>query len=387
MSNPSHPQVPTAVSDVLVHQDGPVGPPGGIQLSPLYRFPTPHKVFPAAERLMSEARVWLLQYVERLGGGPRLERPLDETLSMCSYLFPEADFEGNFLATIFTTLEFVNDDLFDDLEIYKTLLASPHSQWVAEEMRLMRAQPLLLAQGMLAGVRIIRDPTSPTPALGPGVSGALFFYDALRAFSERLHEYGRQSGSPHFGFWVESLCNALIAFAKSHATIYQDISTRTVEEFAEHKIINCGMSHTVHLLELAMNCFLSKEQHELPIIKELKQCCYHVGSLLNEIFSYEKEAYREKIGNLLLVVRLKENVDLEEATRRVAAWAQRHGEAFLQARDRALEEFSADDEDSRLLRRYVSGLEMLIAACWAWQLEGTTRYLSPTSPFAELLIK
>jgi hypothetical protein len=385
MSSPSQPHVPTAVSGPLGHQDRPEGPPGRIRLAPLYRFPTPHRIFPAAERLKSEARAWLLQYVERLGVGPRLERPIDETLSMCSYLFPDADFEGNFLATIFTTLEFVNDDIFDGLDIYDALLASPRSQWVAEEMRLMRAQPHLLAQGLLAGVRIIRDPTSPAPDLGPGVSGALFLYDALRDFSTRLHEYGRRSGSPHFAFWVESLCNALIAFSTSHANIYQDITTRSVEEFAEHKIINCGMSHTVHLLELAMNCFLSEEHHELPIIKELKRHCYHVGSLLNEIFSYEKEAFREKIGNLLLVFMLKEQVDLEEATRRVAAWAQRHGDDFVRLRDRAMTEFSESDEDGRLLRRYVSALEMLMAACWSWQLEGTTRYLSPTSPFAELL--
>jgi hypothetical protein len=257
---------------------------------------------------------------------------------------------------------------------------------VAEEMRLLRSNPRLLAEGMLAGVRIIRDPAYPTPDLGPGVSGALFLYDAVRDFSRRLHEYGRRSGSPHFAFWVERLCQSLIAFSASHAGIYRDIATLSVEEYAEHKLVNCGMSHTVHMLELAMNCFLSEKHHQDPLIKELKRHCCHVGSLSNEIFSYEKEVFREKTGNLLLVVMLKDKVDLEEATRRVAAWAQRHGNDFVDLRDRAFEKFSADNEEDRLLRRYVSGLEMLTAACWSWQLEGTTRYLSPTSPFAELLI-
>jgi hypothetical protein len=387
MSSTPPPEVPTAVSSSLGHQGRVEGPPGRIRLAPLYQFPTPPRLFPTYERLVDEARAWLLRYVEELGGGQRLERPIDETVSMCSQLFPDADFDGVFLTTIFITLEFVNDDIFDGLDVYDVLLASPRGQRVAEEMRFLRAHPRLLAEGMMAGVRIIRDPAYPAPDLGPQVSGALFFYDALRDFSRRLHEYGRRSGSPHFDFWLGSLCKALVAFSTSHANIYQDIASISVEEYAEHKLINCGMNHTVHFLELSINCFLGERHHQIPLIKELKRHCCHVGSLTNEIFSYEKEVFREKTGNLLLVLMLKEQVDLEEATRRVAALAQRHGDEFLRLRDRAMEEFSEGDEDGRLLRRYVSALEMLTAACWTWQLEGTTRYLSPTSPFAELLLK
>lgn len=387
MSNTPPSEVPTAVSRALGHPGRAEGPPGRIQLASLYRFPTPPRDFPEVDRLAREARDWLLRHVEGLGGGQRLERPIDETVSMCCQLFPDADYEGNFLTTIFITLEFVSDDIFDGLDVYDVLLASPRGQQVAAEMRLLRANPRLLAEGMKAGVRIIQDPVYPTPDLGPEVSGALFFYDALRDFSRRLHAYGRRSGSPHFDYWLGSLCKALVAFSTSHAHIYQDVATLSVEEYAEHKLINCGMTHTVHFLELSINGFLGEKHHQLPLIKDLKRHCCHVGSLLNEIFSYEKEVFREKTGNLLLVLMLKEQVDLEEATRRVAALAQHHGDEFMRLRNQAMAEFSGEDEENRLLRRYVSALEMLTAACWSWQLEGTTRYLSPTSPFAELLIK
>jgi hypothetical protein len=336
---------------------------------------------------MDEARDWMRGYTDRFGGGPRLERTIEETLSMCSYLFPDADPEGNFLATLFTTLEFVNDDVFDGIDTYDAMLASPQGQRMAEEMRHLRLNPRLLAQGMMAGVRILRDPTAPEPDLGPEVSGALFLYDALRDFSTRLHAYGRRSGAPHFDFWLETFCQSLIPFSDSHADIYRDIATISVEAYAEHKLINSGMAHALHLLELAMNCFLGEEHHQIPLIQELKRHCCHVGSLLNEICSYEKEVFQEQTGNLLLVLMLKEQVDLAEATRRVAAMAQRHGDDVIRLRDRALAEFSESDEEGRLLRRYVSGLEMMAAACWDWQLVGTTRYLSSTSPFAELLIK
>lgn len=375
----------TAISHLFGDGGRPLDPPGSIRLAPLYRFPTPHRVFPQAKQLMNEARTWLLKYVERVGGGKRLERPIDETLSMCPYLFPDGDYEGIFLTTVFLTLGFVNDDIFDSLETYEALCASPRGQRMAEELRTIRSNPRLLAQGMLTGVRILQDPAFQPAGLGSEQAGILFFHDALRDFSTRLHDDGRRSGSPHFRVWLERFLKSLIDFSKSHANIYRDIENLTVEEYAEHKLINCGMLHTVYLLELALSCFLSEKHHEHPGIKQFKRHCMHVGSLLNEIISYEKEVFREKSGNLLLVIMLKEKANLEEATRRVAALAQGHSDDILRLRDELLAEFAGDDEESQLVRRYVSGLEMLTAACWAWQIEGTTRYRSPTSPFAELL--
>ncbi|RKK92004.1 hypothetical protein BFJ68_g11051 [Fusarium oxysporum] len=40
---------------------------------------------------------------------------------MCTYLYPNADDEGIFLATGFMTVQFVNDDIFDSAAILENI--------------------------------------------------------------------------------------------------------------------------------------------------------------------------------------------------------------------------------------------------------------------------
>src|SRR5262245_6209067 len=71
-----------------------------ICLSEIYLPPPAPPVFPDVDQVTQVARSFILRYLERLGGGPRLERPLDETVSMCAQLCPDGDSEGVFLATV-----------------------------------------------------------------------------------------------------------------------------------------------------------------------------------------------------------------------------------------------------------------------------------------------
>src|SRR5262245_52921629 len=73
-----------------------VASPGAIRVLDWCDFPATHPVFPESERLIDDARTWLVSYVDRLGGGERLRRPIDQSLSMCSFLFPEATYDGIF---------------------------------------------------------------------------------------------------------------------------------------------------------------------------------------------------------------------------------------------------------------------------------------------------
>jgi hypothetical protein len=275
--------------------------------------------------------------------------------------------------------------MFDVLDVYEMLRASDTRAQVAESLRTIRENPRLLAGGMLGGVEIIRDPTSARKPIGlPGGAVDLFLYDALVDFSTRLHDFGLRNESPHFRRWLDDFCDAVARFCMSHANIYRDIERLTIEEYAAHKFINSGMQHTTRLLELAHGLFLSEEQHGLPLITAIKSHCCFVGSLLNEITSYEKEVFGEQSGNLLLIVMLKNGCNLDEATRHVAALAQQHADAVVSLSARARVEFAGDDAENRALLRYVQCIEMLAAACWTWQVDGTGRYKSPTSPFAEL---
>src|SRR5262249_5103355 len=155
--------------------------------------------------------------VRPLGGGERLNQTIDETVSMCPYLFPDADYDGIFLATIFLTLGFLVDDIFDGVDVYKAFRSSKTGKYAAKDLKQIRANPRILVEGMLAGTEMIRDPKHKF-SFPDGVSGQVFLHNAFRNFSRRLHKFGERS--PHFSAWVEDFYDALVRFSKSHASIY-----------------------------------------------------------------------------------------------------------------------------------------------------------------------
>lgn len=379
--------IPSAVSAALL-ADGHKTQresPGAIVLKELYSPPAVCKTFPESAQLIEEARAWTWRHVERLGCGNRLLRPINETVTMCPYLFPDSDFEGNLLATMFTVLEFVNDDIFDSIDTYDAFRSTPSGARLAEELLAVRSNPRILGNAMMTSVNLLRDPRADasTIALPAGISGDLFLFDAFCDLSKRIHAYAQRTGSPNFECWLDAFTTALIHFGRSHMQIYNAIDDLSIEEYMAHKLINCGMTHTILLLELATGDFLSRELHALPLIHSLKQHCIYVGSLLNEITSYEKEVFQERSGNLLLVVMLKQRCSLREATQYVARIAQANADAVIRLAEQASVEFAGHDQQ-RLLQRYVNGIAQLSSACWYWQIEGTTRYRSASSPFAEL---
>lgn len=379
--------IPSAVSKALLadEQKTQRETPGAIVLKDYFTPPAVCRTFPESARLIEEARTWTWRYVERLGCGRRLLRPIDETVTMCPYLFPDSDFEGNLVATMFTVLEFVNDDIFDSIDVYDAFRSATSGARLAEELLAVRSNPRILGKAMMASVNLLRDPHADASAilLPEGVSGDLFLFDAFSDLSRRIHAYAQRTGSPNFGFWLDEFTAALIHFSRSHMEIYKSVDDLSIEDYMAHKLVNCGMLHTVLLLELAMGAFLSRELQALPLIQSLKQHCIYVGSLLNEITSYEKEVFQERSGNLLLVVMLKQKCSLREATQYVARIAQTNADAVIRLAQQARAEFAGHDQQELLLR-YVNGIAQLSSACWYWQIEGTTRYRSPSSPFAEL---
>ena len=356
-----------------------------ICLSEIYRPPLAPPVFPEIERVTQEARSFILRHLARLGGGPRLERPLDETVSMCAQLCPDGDYEGVFLATVFFTLQFVNDDLCDGYDVYEVLQANPASQRIAAVLRTIREQPHLLARAMESIIHVIREPTRDQFPEELGEAGReAFLYPAFKEFALRLHSYGQRVGSPHYGSWLHELCESLARFCRSHALIYRNIESISIEEYSQHKLTNCGMHHTLLLMELATRSFLSPEQRQLPLTTDLFHCCCSIGSLLNEVFSYEKEHFRERSGNLVAVIMHKRGCSLRAAVEEVLLLARRHCSALQRLADQARAELSMERDEHQSLRRWVRRMETMAAGCWHWQIAGTTRYQSSTSPFAEL---
>ncbi|KAF9766029.1 hypothetical protein IL306_001607 [Fusarium sp. DS 682] len=144
------------------------------------------------------------------------------------------------------------------------------------------------------------------------------------------------------------------------------------------------MIYTVLFVELAMGNFLSNEHNAVPRIRQMQQHCEKIGSLLNEIFSYEKETFLENTNNLLAVLVRTENINLHEASRRAAAMSQRHAQEVKRITIEIEAEYNGDDEEETDLRSYVMAMDLFGAACWFWQFQGTKQYFSKTSPFIEL---
>jgi hypothetical protein len=344
---------------------------GSIRLAALYCSPFEGAVFPWADRVTNEIRAWLTAELAGLGLGHKLEKLFDEVLSMCSYLYPGGCDEGLFLVTTLMTLQYVEDDLFDGAEFSA-------GTRLAGRVRAISEQPHLLAEGIMSAVALIRDPEA---VVAHSDVSEVFLLDAWRALSRRLHRFGRTR--PGFDRWLPALCDALARFAASHAHTRRAVRSWTVAEYETHKFANSGMEHTIRLIELARGRFLTGAQHEF--VAAVKDDLCRVGSLLNEIISYEKEVTRDHASNLLRVMELCTGCSLADAATKVGVQAQQHAAALQTRCARARRGLADGGDEARAVLEYVADIERLAAACWDWQLYGTSRFRSPTSPFTELV--
>ncbi|KAL5590284.1 hypothetical protein FOBRF1_013841 [Fusarium oxysporum] len=326
-------------------------PSDGYQaLIPLTRFyhpPSPHKVHPRADWVIEKVRQWLYPHLEQLGAEKLIKGIVNGTASMCTYLYPNADDEGIFLATGFMTVQFVNDDIFDSAAILKAIQATPSGQRLARDLQKLRDTPQRLADGIICTARIMENP---------------------HAYEECCEIISDLETDPYL-------------LGATHELRAKDM---TVEEYAGHKLRNSGMVYTVLFVEMAMGTFLSEEHNAIPQIRQMQQHCEKIGSLLNELFSYEKETFLENTNNLLAVLVRTEKISVYEAARRVAAMSQRHAQEVERIRIEIEAECDDDSEEDTDLGTYVADMELFGAACWFWQLQGTKRYSSKTSPFVEL---
>ncbi|KAJ4162214.1 hypothetical protein NW765_010309 [Fusarium oxysporum] len=357
-----------------------------IPLTQLYNPPSQLKVHPRADWVIKQVQQWLYPHLEQLGAEKLIKGIVNETASMCTYLYPNADDEGIFLATGFMTVQFVNDDIFDSAAILKAIQATPSGQRLARDLQKLRDTPQRLADGIVCTARIMENPHAYEECceIISDLETDPFLLGAIHELSTRVHIRGRRINEERFKVWLAKSCAAMKDFGESHALIYSEAKNMTVEEYADHKLWNSGMIYTVLFVEMAMGTFLPEEHNAIPQIRQMQQHCEKIGSLLNEIFSYEKETFLENTNNLLAVLVRTEKISLYEAARRVAAMSQRHAQEVERIRIEIEAECDDDSEEDTGLGTYVADMELFGAACWFWQLQGTKRYSSKTSPFVEL---
>ncbi|KLO99966.1 uncharacterized protein Y057_8099 [Fusarium fujikuroi] len=322
-------------------------------LTQLYYPPSLHKVHARADWVIEQVRQWLYPHLEQLGAEKLIKGIVNETASMCTYLYPNADDEGIFLATGFLTVQFVNDDIFDSAAILKAIQATASGQRLARDLQKLRDTPKRLADGIVCAARIMQNPLAYEECreIISDLNTDPFLLGAIYELSTRMHIRGRKINEERFEVWLGKFCAAMSDFGKSHALIYSEAKNMTVEEYADHKLRNSGMIYTVLFVEMAMETFL------------------------------------EDTNNLLAVLVHTQNISLYEAARRVAEMSQRHAREVKRHRTEIEAECDVNSEEYTGLGAYMVDMELFGAGCWFWQLQGTKRYFSKTSPFAELRLE
>jgi len=149
----------------------------------------------------------------------------------------------------------------------------------------------------------------------------------------------------------------------------------------EYRAANSGMLHSVDEVEFAQNNYMAPGILENQVIKDMQQNVVLVGSLSNDIFSFEKETIRDGLhhANLVHVAMTTEGLSIKEASEKTSAIVRCHMDSFYSSMS------EVDNWHLPAVSKYCIGLENFLLGCWPWQLS-TKRYCSVSSPFTELLL-
>lgn len=345
-------------------------PPGGITLADLYTPARPGRIPPATAQLEARIRAWITPHLEPLGTPERLLQTVDEALLMCAYTFPGATEEGLFLASALIVVQFLQDDLYD-LDGHLSL-----PPLAGADLAALRTDPQLLPRtiGMLNTV--LKNPGTAF-VLPTGISGATCLLPAYQDLAQRIHDYGHRQHPANFRCWMQRFTTSLRRFSEGHRE--PDPAQGDTAAMAALTVARNGMPHTADLLELATGRFLPPDLTDHPAIRRVHHSVCILGSYLNQVISLEKEVLTEREDtNFLWWLMRHHSLSLRNASHWLTSRAQLHTDT-IEDTARPQRAWTAD------VAEYISGMQMFADACWTWQIEGTTRYRSPSSPYAELL--
>ncbi len=163
-----------------------------------------------------------------------------------------------------------------------------------------------------------------------------------------------------------------------------DIPFKTVEEYIEIRLHTSGMLPVLDLMEYANDNYVTNDlESKLPLLGSMKNRCALIGGLSNDLFSYAKEKHSSyNLINAFLLT--KEANSYEEAVVKsidiVNELHFKFEEEMLQMKRYAQQ---LDSTNQSIILKYLKGLEVVISACYHWQLE-TRRYKHPENIFEDM---
>jgi hypothetical protein len=189
---------------------------------------------------------------------------------------------------------------------------------------------------------------------------------------------GNTSWFPHF---LASLEGYLLSTSRPEAFVGEQADgTVDLQSYIAWRERDSGMYMMTDLIEFASAFRLPEPTRSDPIVQHPRQMCARIGSLVNDLFSYDKETRIEGTRFNLIALFLEKTGELKGAVE--------HAIAYINT---CITNFQADAqyvpggdvEAEQAVSQYLLGLKHQISATWHWQLS-TRRYRSAYSPFQEL---
>jgi hypothetical protein len=300
--------------------------------------PYPRRINPLARE--AEAAV------ERFAATYGIKLPHFKTRSsMSAYLFPNATLERLIPTGKVFALSWFIDEIADAFTPEQRASLANVDYRIAENNL-----PRLVELGPILQTGVI---SSPSPTM---------LERATKEIADDL------AGAPLY--WRERFAR-LVSEYLALTVVSKNQQIGSVISYIPFRLHDSGMLFTCALAEFASDCFLPDRVYNNPVVWSMIEAVSKVGSLSNDLFSYDREKLEQTRFNLLEIL-LSES-PFDEAVDRSIRIINQSIQSFMDAK--TLIPSSAVG--------FSVALEAFIAASWYWQID-TTRYRSINSSFKEL---
>ena len=271
--------------------------------------------------------------------------------SMSDYLYPRASLERLITIKLFNNLLYYIDDSYDKDSPYM----QAHSKAELKDVFVGCANILLSGE----------EPKTPHKLYAPCIEIRKRFSSEPNSFVTRLIS----STFSHL-----ETCTYDLNYSVNS-------STYSLDNYIADRCVDGGMFPAIQMIEYANNTYLTDDVLDLGTVKEMIGLVAKIGTLANDLFSYEKEVIGENSKfNLLWVFMNKENLSFDEAVDASMRLINGYVDQFIDAEQRFVAPDNGLEADSQ---SFVLGLREQVIATWHWQMS-TNRYRSESSPFQEL---
>ncbi|RBL88968.1 terpene synthase family protein [Chitinophaga flava] len=304
--------------------------------------PFPGKLNPLVTKADRHTVAWVRKFGLDNGSGQWHLYQEQKFTWMVARMFPNADLFRLCIAADFNTLLFLWDD-----EIDRITLNDPGTSFATLAASMI---------GILKG-KYVATPHQDPPLLL-----------AMQDIWLRMQQIGPVT-------WQERFTTSLQAAFMSNSWRMQNVTATggiSLEDYMLHRPGIGGANFFLDLAEIMENVHLPSAWYHDPLIKELGLLCSRTICWANDLFSYTKELEQGDELNLVMMIKNKKQLALENAVHEAAAIHDNEVKQFLQTAEMLLSLSSR--HDAALLDRYILMLEHMMEGNISWSTRDTSRY-------------